>query len=88
MPVVPAAPLKRRPRQTLKKATNVTLNADVLDAAKALGINVSQVCDQRLREVVAQEQQRRWRSEHADFIAAYNTTVEQEGLPLDTWRSF
>jgi antitoxin CcdA len=41
-----------------------------------------------LREVVAQEQQRRWRSEHADFIAAYNTTVEQEGLPLDTWRSF
>ena len=88
MPVVPAAPLKRRPRQTLKKATNVTLNADVLDAAKALGINVSQVCDQRLREVVAQELQRRWRSEHADFIAAYNTTVEQEGLPLDTWRSF
>jgi antitoxin CcdA len=88
MPVVPAAPLKRRPRQTVKKATNVTLNADVLDAAKALGINVSQVCDQRLREVVAQELDRRWRSEHADFITAYNTTLEQEGLPLDPWRTF
>ena len=88
MPVVPAAPLKRRPRQTVKKATNVTLNADVLNAAKALGINVSQVCDQRLREVVAQELDRRWRSEHADFITAYNTTLEQEGLPLDPWRTF
>ena len=74
--------------QPLKKATNLTLSLDVLEAAKALGLNVSQVCDQHLREVVAQEQQRRWRSEHADFIAAYNTTVEQEGLPLDTWRSF
>jgi antitoxin CcdA len=88
MPVVPAAPLKRRPRQTVKKATNVKLNADVLNAAKALGINVSQVCDQRLREVVAQELDRRWRSEHADFITAYNTTLEQEGLPLDPWRTF
>ena len=74
--------------QALKKATNLTLSLDVLEAAKALGLNVSQVCDQHLREVVAQEQQRRWRSEHADFIAAYNTTVEQEGLPLDNWRSF
>jgi antitoxin CcdA len=66
----------------------LTLSLDVLEAATALGLNVSQVCDQHLREVVAQEQQRRWRSEHADFIAAYNTTVEQEGLPLDNWRSF
>jgi antitoxin CcdA len=79
------APPKSQP---LKKATNLTLSLDVLEAAKALGLNVSQVCDQHLREVVAQEQQRRWRSEHADFIAAYNTTVEQEGLPLDNWRSF
>ncbi len=74
--------------QALKKATNLTLSLDVLEAAKALGLNVSQVCDQHLREVVAQEQQRRWRSEHADFIAAYNTTIEQEGLPLDNWRSY
>jgi antitoxin CcdA len=79
------APLKSQP---LKKATNLTLSVDVLEAAKALGLNVSQVCDQHLREVVAQEQQRRWRSEHADFIAAYNTTIEQEGLPLDNWRSY
>ena len=71
-----------------KKATNITLSADVLAEAKALGINISQVCDQYLRELVRSERGRRWREEHADFIAAYNQTVERESLPLDEWRTF
>ncbi len=33
-------------------------------------------------------QLRKWREEHAGFIAAYNATLEAEGLPLDEWRSF
>jgi antitoxin CcdA len=53
-----------------------------------LGINISQVCDAHLREVVRQEQARRWREEHADYIAAYNASVEAEGLPLDEWKTF
>lgn len=77
-----------RVRQPLKRATNLSLSADVLDAAKALQLNISQVCDTYLRQLVAQEQERRWRSDHADFIAAYNATVETEGLPLDPWRTF
>ena len=79
---------KARSRQPLKRATNLTLSADVLDAAKALELNISQVCDNYLRQMVTQEQERRWRIEHADFIAAYNATIEAEGLPLDQWRTF
>ncbi len=71
-----------------KRATNLTLSSDVLDAAKHLAINISQVCDSHLREVVRREQERKWREDHADFIAAYNATLEAEGLPLDEWRSF
>ena len=71
-----------------KKATNLSLSTDVLEAAKDLEINISQVCDNYLRELVWREQQRKWREDHADFIAAYNATVETEGLPLDEWRSF
>jgi antitoxin CcdA len=37
---------------------------------------------------VRQEQERRWRQESAAFVAAYNRTLEAEGLPLDEWRSF
>ena len=71
-----------------KRATNLSLSSDVLDAARELQINISQVCDNYLREIVQREQERKWREEHADFIAAYNATVEAEGLPLDEWRSF
>ena len=72
----------------MKKATNITLSADVLSDAKALGINISQACDRFLRELVRQEQERKWLAENASFIAAYNQTVEQEGLPLDQYRTF
>jgi len=71
-----------------KRATNLSLSSDVLEAAKDLEINISQVCDNYLRDLVRREQERKWREDHADFIAAYNATVEAEGLPLDEWRSF
>ena len=88
MPVAPNVKGRPRSPQFVKRATNLSLSADTLDAAKALAINVSQVCDSHLREVVRSEQERRWRSEHAEFIAAYNTALEAEGLPLDEWRTF
>ena len=71
-----------------KRATNVSLSVAVLEDAKALGINVSQVCEASLRSYVRDEQARRWKQEHQDFIAAYNASVEKDGLPLDEWRSF
>lgn len=80
--------LRVRAKAGHKRATNVSLSADVLAAARELGINVSQVCDAHLRDVVRAEQKRRWRTEHADFIAAYNAIVRTEGLPLDAWRTF
>jgi antitoxin CcdA len=90
MPVLapPASKQPARARQPAKRAANLSLSADVLDAAKALQINVSQVCDDHLREVVRQAQEHRWRADHAEFIAAYNATVETDGLPLEDFRSF
>lgn len=43
--------------------------------------NISQSCDQLLREQL-------WKQDNVDFIAAYNQTVADEGLPLDSWQSF
>ncbi|NDA32474.1 MAG: post-segregation antitoxin CcdA [Betaproteobacteria bacterium] len=83
-------PIARRARSAVpgKRATNLSLSIDVLEAAKDLEINLSQVCDNYLRELVRREQERKWREDHAEFIAAYNATVDAEGLPLDEWRSF
>ena len=87
---MPAKQSTRRARTGLpgKRATNLSLSSDVLEAAKDLGINISQVCGNYLRDLVRCEQERKWREDHADFIAAYNATVEVEGLPLEEWRSF
>ena len=87
-PDAPVTETTAQPRHPAKRAVNLSLSADVLDAAKSLKINVSQVCDAHLREVVRQELERRWREDHADFIAVYNATIESEGLPLDEWKSF
>lgn len=74
--------------KALKKATNLTLNTEVLAEAKKLGINISKACDAFLESLVRHEKERLWKLENADFIASYNKTIEDEGLPLDGWRTF
>jgi hypothetical protein len=46
------------------------------------------LCDILVTQMVHEEQVRQWCADHADFIAAYNTALETEGLPLDEWRTF
>jgi antitoxin CcdA len=87
MPTLLTTANSRRPAGG-KRAANLSLSTDVLEAARNLNINLSQVCDDYLREFVRHEQARRWRLEHAEFIAAYNATIETAGLPLDEWRTF
>ncbi|MDD1621828.1 MAG: type II toxin-antitoxin system CcdA family antitoxin [Methylococcaceae bacterium] len=60
----------------------------MLAETKALNINISQACDRYLRDLVRGEREKRWQDEHSEFIAAYNQSLEQDGLPLDEWRSF
>ena len=78
----------RNTTNAAKRAANLTLSADVLEAARRLNMNLSQMCDACLRELVRKELERSWREEHADFIAAYNASFEAEGLPLGEWKSF
>ena len=54
--------------RTTKKATNLTLNVEVLAEAKKLGINISKACDAFLESLVKQEKERRWNAENIEFI--------------------
>lgn len=71
-----------------KKATNLSINADLLRQAKELNINLSQTLESALIEVVREAKRQQWQAENADFITAYNKRIEAEGLPLDQYRSF
>ena len=74
--------------KSLKKAANLTLNTKVLAEAKKLGINISKACDAFLESLVKQEKERLWKLENAKFISEYNQITDEEGLPLDKWRTF
>lgn len=90
MPAAQTTRTTRRARTGMpgRRAINLAAAPIFLEAAKGLEINISQVCDSYLRDLVRRGLERKWRENHADFIAAYNATVEAEGLPLDEWRSF
>lgn len=81
----PASTIAKLPA---KKATNITLSTEVYQAAKNLGINISQVCEQRLREEIQKRQEQQWNKDHASFIEAYNARVLEEGVALQEWRAF
>ena len=71
-----------------KRATNLTLNAKVLDMARELGMNLSQTVDGLLAEEVRRRYWERWNEENTAAISAYNERIERDGLPLAKYRTF
>jgi antitoxin CcdA len=74
--------LASRPRQGVRKATNVTLTEELLREAKELGVNVSQACERGLAEEVRKARAEKWLRENQAALDAWNDYVERNGLPL------
>ena len=71
-----------------KKATNLSVNADLLSRARELDINLSATLEQALVEVLRQRQRERWLAENRGAIAAYNDHVEKYGDFSEGVRTF
>ena len=71
-----------------KKATNLTLNSKVLEAAREMGLNISQTVDALLTDEVKRLYWEQWNERNKDSIAAYNARIAKHGLPLAKYRSF
>ena len=67
---------------------NLTLEADVAETARALGLNMSRLAEAAIVEASKAERNRRWREENSEAIDQYALEVEKEGLPLSRFRSF
>jgi antitoxin CcdA len=65
-----------------RRKTSLTLDADALDAARDLGVNVSAVADAALRDAVADARRRRWLEENADAFAEQAAWHARHGHPL------
>lgn len=77
-----------RRTDSVKRPTNLSLTAKVLDAARELGMNVSQTVDELLAEEVKRRYWARWNDDNKEAIAAYNARIEREGVPLAKYRTF
>lgn len=77
-----------RRNDSAKRPINLSLTSKVLDAARELGMNVSQTVDELLTEEVKRRYWARWNEDNKDAIAAYNARIEREGVPLAKYRSF
>lgn len=71
-----------------KRATNVSLRADLIDEAKRLSINVSQACEAGLAAEVKKAREDKWIADNWEAIQSSNAYVEKHGLPLAKYRQF
>ena len=71
-------PFGRKPRP--KRAVNVSVDAEILAAAKAQGINLSTVLENELRRLTEDERVRRFTEENKEFFDSYNAYIERNGV--------
>lgn len=71
-----------------KKATNLSLNSKVLEAAREMGMNLSQTVDVLLADEVKKRYWEKWREDNKEAFAEYNERVAKYGLPLAKYRTF
>ena len=71
-----------------KKSANLSINADLLQQAKQLNINLSQTLEQHLAEIIRQAQRRLWLAENQSALDEYNRRIEKHGMFSDGLRRF
>lgn len=71
-----------------KKATNLSINSDLLRKTRGLNINLSATLEQALREELSKRKATQWVEENRTAIQHYNDFVEQHGCFGDEFREF
>ncbi len=71
-----------------KKATNLSLNSKVLEAAREMGMNLSQTVDTLLADEVKRRYWEQWNESNKVAVAEYNARIAKYGLPLEKYRTF
>jgi antitoxin CcdA len=71
-----------------KRATNVSVRSDLLEAAREAGLNLSATLERALTEELAAARRKRWREENREAIQAYNEHIEKHGVFSNDVRKF
>jgi antitoxin CcdA len=71
-----------------KKATNLSVNSDLLKKTRARGINLSATLEQALQIKLAKFSAEKWASENRQAIRSYNEFVEEHGCFGEEYKGF
>jgi antitoxin CcdA len=63
-----------------KRAVNLSIDAALLDEAKAAGTNVSAVLERSLREELRERRWQKWRKDNREAIEASNAELDKNGM--------
>jgi antitoxin CcdA len=76
------------PRRARKVPTNLSLRTDLVQRAKALDLNLSEVVETALEQAIVAAEQARWLSENEHALDYYNRFVEKHGVFGEEFREF
>ena len=71
-----------------KKAVNVSIQSELLEAARAEDINISATLEAALADQLRIKKRERWQADNAEAIEAYNSDVDKNGSFGDHARGF
>lgn len=71
-----------------KKAANLSVDEQLLDRARRLKLNLSQVLEAGLAEAIRRQEGEAWLKKNRAALEAYNEHVEKHGVFSDGLRSF
>lgn len=75
-------------RPVVKKPVNLSIDAELLNAARGSNINLSATLERALHDELRKSRRERWLAENRSGIMAYNQQVAVHGAFADTLRSF
>jgi antitoxin CcdA len=71
-----------------KKATNLSINSDLLSKARKLNINLSATLEHALEDELRKAEQANWRKANKKAIDELNALADKNGLFSDAFREF
>jgi antitoxin CcdA len=71
-----------------RRAINLTIDAEIVEKARALKINVWRSAEEGIRRAIAREEAKHWAEANGDFVSSWNEYIAANGLPLRKYRSF
>lgn len=71
-----------------KKATNLSINSDLLSKVRELNINLSATLEHALVEELQKIERNKWLSENKKAIDELNQLADENGLFSDAYRGF